>query len=265
MKNTYRMKAGALTDEERAAFVKEAVEDAKSRLGADTAPTGSYPVVFAGKTMASLIGAFSSVFSAERAQKGMSMLAGREGEEIACPLVTLWDDPFYPESIMPMPFDAEGTPTHKKAVIEAGKLNTLLYNLKSAEAAGKKSTGNASKAGYASAVGTSPFTMVLEAGPCTEEELIEKAGNGVYVDSMQGMHAGLNPISGDFSLQSEGFLIEEGKKTAAVRNFTVAGNFFKLLKQVEALANEVKTPGITGMTGFAAPAVLVTGLSIAGK
>ena len=93
-----------------------------------------------------------------------------------------------------------------------------------------------------------------------------QAGNGVYIDSLQGMHAGANPISGDFSLQSAGFMIENGIKTRPVKAFTVAGNFFELLKNIKGLSDEVKMSGYgLSTTAFAAPAVLAEGLSIAGK
>ena len=265
MANSYERKSGSFADLDVTEIVTKAVEDAKSKLGADVAPTGAYPVVFAPRAMASLLSTFSGIFSTENTQKGLSRLDGKEGQKIAADIVTLVDDPFYKDSSMPINFDAEGSPTHTKNVIESGVLNTLLYNLKTAAVAGKKTTGNASKAGYAATVGIRPFTMYLAPGKITEEELLQKAGNGVYITSLGGLHAGANPISGDFSLQSSGFMIENGEKTRAVKSFTVAGNFYSLLNQITALANEVTLPGFGGMTAFGSPAVLVEGLTIAGK
>ena len=266
MNNTYELHPGALKDLDLKEVVGKAVEAAVKKLGADVAPTGAYPVVFAPKAMASLLATFSSAFSAEAAQKGLSLLAGKEGQTIAAEKVTLTDDPFYEESLMPMPFDAEGMPTRKKNVIDKGVFTTLLHNLKTAAVAGVKTTGNASKQGYAGTVGISPFTLLLVPGEFTEEELLARAGNGVWIDSLQGMHAGANPISGDFSLQSAGFMIENGQKTKAVKAFTVAGNFYELLKNVEAIGNKAEMGGFgVGITGFASPAVLVSGLTVAGK
>ena len=184
---------------------------------------------------------------------------------IAAPIVTLVDDPFHPENPMPRNFDAEGSPTHKKNIIEGGKLNTLLYNLKTAAVAGKKTTGNASKGGYDAPVGLRPFTMYLENGTLTEAELLAKAEGGVCITSLEGLHAGANPISGDFSLQSAGFMIREGKKCEYVKSFTVAGNFYDLLKNIVALANNCHLPNAMGSTAFGAPSVLVENLSVAGK
>ena len=266
MNDSFELKVGPFDKLDQEALVNKAVHDAISKLGAEVAPTGNYPVIFEGKTMASLLMTFSGSFSAENARKGLSRLQGKEGEKIASENVTILDDPFYPDNLLQMPFDAEGTPTYTKAVVDKGELKTLLYNLKTAAALGKESTGNASKRSYDAPVEIRPFTLAIQAGDLTEEELLAKAGNGVYIDSLQGMHAGANPISGDFSLQSAGYLIEDGKKTRAVKAFTVAGNFFDVLKNITALSDEVKLGGFgASITSFASPAVLVEGLSIAGK
>ena len=265
MSNDYQMKLGKLDEIDADALVAKAVDGAKVKLGGEPAPTGQYPVVFSTEAMSSLLGVYSSVFSSEAAQKGLSRLGESEGQVIAAPIVTLVDDPFHPENPEPINFDAEGSPTHKKNVIEKGVLNTLLYNLKTAAVAGKKTTGNASKAGYDAPVGLRPFTMYLENGDISEEELLAKAGNGVMITSLGGLHAGADPISGDFSLQSSGFMIRDGKKAEYVKSFTVAGNFYDLLKNITALANNCHLPRAMGMTTFGAPSVLVDGLTIAGK
>ena len=265
MSNDYKIKLGDLNAIDTDELVAKAIGGAKEKLGGEVAPTGQYPVVFSTEAMCSLLGVYSSIFSSEAAQKGLSKLSGKEGETIAASCVTLMDDPFHAENPMPINFDAEGSPTHAKAVIENGVLNTLLYNLKTAAVAGKKTTGNASKAGYDAAVGIRPFTMYLANGELSEEELLEKAGNGVYITDLNGLHAGADPISGDFSLQSAGYMIKNGKKTTYVKSFTVAGNFYDLLKNITALANNCHLPMAFGMTAFGAPATLVEGLSVAGK
>ena len=265
MSNDYQIKLGKMDEINVDELVKKAIDGAKEKLGGEVAPTGQYPVVFNPEAMTSLLGVYSGIFNSEAAQKGLSKLSGKEGEVIAASCVTLVDDPFHCDNPEPANFDAEGSPTHRKAVIEKGVLNTLLYNLKTAAVAGKKTTGNASKAGYDSSVGIRPFTMYLEGGDMTEEQLLQKAGNGVYITSLSGLHAGADSISGDFSLQSAGYMIEEGKKTRYVKSFTVAGNFYELLKNIVALANNSHLPRAMGMTTFGAPTTLVDGLTVAGK
>ena len=263
--NNYEIKLAKLDTIDTTALTKKAVDAALRKLGGEVAPTGNYPVVFSPEAMSSLLGVFSSVFSSEAAQKGLSRLAQAEGSVIASEAVTLVDDPFHKDNPMPIHFDAEGSPTYRKNIIEKGVLQTLLYNLKTAAVAGKVTTGNASKAGYSSPIGLQPFSMYLAPGELTEEELLSKAGNGVYINNLQGLHAGASPVTGDFSLQSAGFMIENGKLTIPVKSFTVAGNFYDLLKGVTALANNVELPMATGKTAFGSPSVLVEGLSIAGK
>lgn len=262
MANDYQIQLGNLESIDTNTLTKKAAEAALAKLGGEPAPTGKYPVIFDPEAMSDLLSTFCSIFSAENARKGLSKLSGNEGQTIAASGVTLVDDPAYPGSFLQRSFDAEGSPAFRKKIIENGRLNTLLYDLKNAALAGKETTGNASKANYDSPVGIRPFTLYLEAGDLTEEELLKKAGTGVYINSLGGLHAGANSISGDFSLQSAGFLIEDGKKTSRVKSFTVAGNFYELLKNITAVASNLEFPGM-GTVG--SPSVLAEGLSIAGK
>ena len=265
MSNDFQIKLGDLSEIDTDELTKKAADEAVLKMGGDVAPTGNYPVVFSPGAMSSLLGVYSSIFSSEAAQKGLSKLSGHEGEAIAAPCVTIVDDPFHKDNPMPMNFDAEGSPTHCKNVVENGVFQTLLYNLKTAAVAGKKTTGNASKAGYDASVAVRPFTMYIAGGEKTEDEVFAEAGEGVYITDLNGLHAGANPISGDFSLQSAGFMIRDGKKAEYVKSFTVAGNFYDLLKNVRCVASNVKLPRAMGITTFGAPSVLVDGLSIAGK
>ena len=265
MSNDFQIKLGNLDEIDTDELTKKAADEAVLKMGGDVAPTGNYPVVFSPGAMSSLLGVYSSIFSSEAAQKGLSKLSGHEGETIAAPCVTIVDDPFHKDNPMPMNFDAEGSPTHCKNVVENGVFQTLLYNLKTAAVAGKKTTGNASKAGYDAAIAVRPFTMYIAGGEKSEEEVFAEAGEGVYITDLNGLHAGANPISGDFSLQSAGFMIRDGKKAEYVKSFTVAGNFYDLLKNVRCVASNVKLPRAMGITTFGSPSVLVDGLSVAGK
>ena len=261
----YDFAVGSLDALDTDELARRAVDKARAKLGAGVPDTGAWPVVFSAGAMSDLLATFSTAFSAETAQKGLSPLRGREGEVVASPVVTIVDDPLSEMSAMPIPFDAEGTPARRKNVVENGVLATLLYDRRTAAVAGKETTGNASKGSYAAPVTIRPFTFYVAAGDCTEEELLRKADQGVYINFVGGLHAGANAITGDFSLQSAGFLIENGQKTAPVKSFTVAGNFFELLKQITAAADNVKVPMPGGITNFGAPSVLVEGLTVAGK
>lgn len=252
-------------DETIGEMVDEAVGEALSKIGADLVPSGKYNVVINGNQMRSLLSVFSSAFSAKAALDGMSQLKGKEGEIIAAPIVTITDDPQREGSTVGTFFDAEGVATHRKAVVEAGVLTTLLHNRETALAMGKETTANASKAGYSSPIGVRPYSFAIEAGDKSREELFMLAGDGIFITEVKGLHAGANPVSGDFSLESAGFMIRGGKKCEAVKSFTVAGNFFELLKSIEALGSKIEFGVSTGLTGFGSPDVFVPGMSIAGK
>ena len=241
----------------------EASGDALAKIGAGLVPSGKYPTVISGKQMRSLLSVYSSVFNARNVQTGMSLLRGKLGEKIAADCVSITDDP--DRTNMSTSFDAEGVATYRKSVVENGVLKTFLHNRESAARDGVESTGNASKAGYAAPVGISPYVFCIEAGTLTLDELFAKANEGVYITEIKGLHAGANAITGDFSLECAGFMIRGGKKAEAVKSFTIAGNFFELIKSIDTLSNDLQIGVSGGFTTFGSPDVLLLGASIAGK
>ena len=246
-------------------LARETVDLALKKAHAVGVESGKYNVVLDPKQMRTILSVYSSAFSAKMAQMGMSLLAGKEGEKIASDIVTITDDPMREGVSIQTNFDAEGVAAYRKSVVEGGVLKTLLHNRETAANQGVESTGNASKGGYASPVAISPYAFCLEAGDKTEEELLALAGNGIYITELKGLHAGANPITGDFSLESAGFKIENGKLTDAVKSFTIAGNFFELMKNISALSDKVEVAVTGGFTTFGAPAVLIPDMSVAGK
>ena len=241
------------------------VEEAILKANATTVESGKYSAVISAKQMRTILSVYSSAFSAKMAQMGMSLLAGKEGEKIAADIVTITDDPMREGVSIQTNFDGEGVAAYRKSVVEAGVLKTLLHNRETAAVAGVESTGNASKGSYASPVAISPYAFCLEAGEYSEEELFAMVGNGIYITELKGLHAGANPVTGDFSLESAGFKIVDGKKAEAIKSFTIAGNFFELIKSIAALSNKVEVAITGGFTTFGAPAVLIHDLSVAGK
>ena len=243
------------------AIAREAVEEALFMLKAAPVPSGTYRAIIDAKCMPDMLGAFDGVFSAESAQKGLSLLAGKEGEMIASEAVTLMDDPLLPGGLGSQPFDAEGVATRTKAVIEKGKLTTLLHNLKTARKAGVKTTGNAAKSGYAGAVNVSPSNFFLAPGKKTLAELMQDMGDGLVITEVSGLHAGANAISGDFSLIAQGYTVKNGKKDQPVEQITVAGNFYQLLKNIRAVGSDLLFPG----SSIGSPSVDVGEIAVAGK
>ena len=244
---------------------EESTKQALMALGADSIPTGKYKTVISNLQMAALLETFCDVFSADAAQKGMSLLAGKEGEVIASDVVTIVDDPFCEESCCMSAFDAEGVAVNKKNVVENGVFKTLLHNLKTADKANTKTTGNAYKASYKSKVSISPFAFYIKPSDVSFDEVINRTQNGVYITDLNGMHAGANFVTGDFSLSASGFFIEGGKLTKPIKEITVAGNFFSMLKQVECVGSDFRFSIPSGSSQFGSPCVCVGTMAISGK
>lgn len=241
----------------------EAAASAVDGLDATSVESGETRILFNPDAATDMLSTFSGIFSADAAQKGMSLLKGREGEMIAAECVTLMDNPHLEGSVSSGAFDGEGVATKVKSIIENGRLTTLLHNLKTAHKQGVTSTGNASRS-YASTVGVAPSNFYFAPTDASEEAMLAKLGNGLLITDVQGLHAGANPISGDFSLSAKGWKIEGGKRIHAVKQITIAGNFYQLLKDIEAVGGDLKF-GLPSSSRFGSPSVLVRALAVAGK
>ena len=232
------------------------VKDAVEKLGAGRLPSGARRVVIRSSAMADLLSTFSGVFSADNAQKGLSLLAGKEGTAIASPAVTLTDDPLLPWGMGSCPFDREGAAAVTKNVIDGGVLITLLHNRRTAAKAGVATTGNAAGAGR-----VAPSNLYIQPGQASLHDLLARMENGLLLTEVSGLHAGANPVSGDFSLLARGFEVVDGEPQRAVEQFTVAGNFFALLRDIEAVGNDLLFEG----SPIGSPSVAVKALNIAGE
>lgn len=244
---------------------QKAVQGALDKLGATLVDSGKYDIIIKGDTFRNFLAAFAPAFSAKNAQLGLSLLSGKEGERIAADCITVSDDPLRVGCPMQTSFDGEGVATHRKNIIENGVLKTLLYDLTTARKAGVASTGNGQRGGYASPVSIAPYSFCIHAGTHSREELFDKVQNGIYITECKGFHAGADAVTGDFSIESAGFMLRDGKRAEALKSFTVSGNFFELLRAVECLGNEVEWGVPNGLTVFGSPDVLLRQASIAGK
>ena len=242
-------------------IAEDAVNDALSKIGGKAIPSGNYPIVIKNEAMVSMLSTFAGIFSSDAAQKGLSLLKGKEGEEIASSVINLVDDPHLKDGLASVGFDDEGVATEKTYLIKNGRLQTLLYNLKTANKAGVKSTGNGFKNSYASSISVSPTNFYIEKGNKNFDELLANIEKGLIITDFAGLHSGANAITGEFSLAVNGFYIENGRKTFPVEQVTASGNFFNLLKDIEEVGNDLKFP----MSSIGSPSVKIKEISIAGK
>lgn len=264
--NAYAFKVTNRLDEfDVEEIAKESVEEALAYFGAETVDTGKYRVMFKNSASGDLLQTFAGIFSADNAQKGLSLLKGKEGGEIGSDELTIVDNPFIEGSLCSKPFDAEGVAAYSKNVIDKGYLKTLLHNLKTAMKDEVESTGNAAKVSYSSPVGVAPTNLCIKTGEKSYNQMINTLENGVIITEMQGMHSGANAITGDFSLAAKGFLVENGKVIGPVEQITIAGNYFDLMKSVEEVGADFKLGIPSGGSCFGSPSIIVKELSIAGK
>lgn len=234
-------------------FAEKVVKKALDKLAADNISSGRYRVVFENKTFADLLNTAAGIFSANSVQEKRSKLAGKLGEKTASEIVTLVDNPLLEGGYNSRSFDQEGYPAQINEVIKKGVLRTYLHNLRTAHKDGVKSTGNGS-----GGRGVSLSNFYIEPGSVSKAEILAAAGEGVYINDLNGMHAGYSPVSGDFSFGAEGFKIENGKLGRPLNQFTVSGNIYSLLHEITGLGDDLEfTPD-----GFGAPTVMVNELAI---
>ncbi len=220
---------------------KEASADAIKYCGISSCDGGLMKTAIDAVAAVDLLETFMGIFSSENTQRGLSLLAGKEGVKIASDCVNITDDPTEDFSFGARGFDDEGVASRKCTVVEKGILKTLLYNLKTAKKAGVGSTASACKSSYSSPVSVGFSNFRLQAGNFSKDEILQSLNNGILITSLEGLHAGADASTGDFSLSAKGVLIKDGKEDRAVTGLTISGNIYALLLNVEALGDDVFT------------------------
>jgi PmbA protein len=216
----------------------EAGDEASSMLGATKPPSRSCPVVFSERVTASFAGFIGGALCADDVQRGRSPFAERLGEELAATAFVLADDGIDPGGLASAPFDGEGTPRGRTALIADGKLLAYLHDSYTARRGGARSTGNASRASYRSPPSVSTSNLVLDPGELSLEGLLERAGDGVYITEVAGLHSGVNPVTGRYSVGASGRAISGGELAEPLREFTIAGDLLETLGAVQAVGSE---------------------------
>jgi PmbA protein len=223
-----------------AAIGGEAAERAASLVGARQPESRRCPVVLDAFVAASFVSFVGGMVSADAVQRGRSLFAGKEGEEVARANLRLADDGTHPDGLGSSPFDGEGSPTRRTGVIEEGLLKTFLFDVRTARKAGRETTGNASRASYRSPPGVGTTNLVVEQGDASFGALVGQAGDGLYVTDVAGLHSGVNPVSGTFSVGATGRLIEGGELGRPVREITIASDLLSMLKAVDGVGSDAR-------------------------
>ena len=229
------------------------IENAEKFLIKERIKTGVYNVVFSSRFMSNLLKSIMEILSQENVRKKLSYLEGKEQKEIANKIVSIVEDPRNEKFPGYAYFDDEGTETYKKLIIKDGVLQTFLYNNQEAEIKKIKSTGN----GYGK---ISARNLYLIPGDKTEEELIKKLNNGLYITNyMSSGGVFLNAIDGKISAPIFGFIVKEGKITNAFETCILSTNIIDLLRNIKEIGNNLEFK--TEISG--SPSVLAEKMSIA--
>jgi PmbA protein len=241
----------------------EAADRALALVGARQPASRRCPVVLDAFVAASFIGFIGSMLSADAVQRGRSLFADREGTEIADAALALADDATLADGPSSAPFDGEGSPSRRTPLIEGGRLLTFLFDARTARQAGRATTANATRGSYRAPPSVGTTNLVLEPGERDLEGLFADAGDGLYVTDVAGLHSGVNPVSGTFSVGASGRLIENGSAAGPVRELTIASDLVSMLKAVRAVGSQARWVPFGG--SVKAPPILIGEMSVSGS
>ncbi len=235
----------ALADLDPEQAKADAVGRAVRMLGAGRARSGRFTVVFDPRVVSTLLSVVSRALSGEAVVKGRSFFSGRIAEQVASVGVTLVDDPTDVRAYGAAAFDGEGLACRRNALVEAGVLRGFVYDTVSARRAGTVSTGSAVRGGFAGTPGAGCRALVLSPGQLDQGGILDAVGEGLYVQSVTGVHSGVNPVSGDFSVGAEGLMVRAGALAEPVREVTVASTLQRMLQSILHVGSDVVwLPGI---------------------
>jgi PmbA protein len=245
-----------------AAIGTEAAERAASMVGSVKPASRACPVVLDATVAASFVGLLGKALGADAVQRGRSPLGALLGERVAADVFVLHDDGLDPAGFASSPIDAEGVPRRRTALIEGGALRAFLYDTYTARRGGTASTGNAGRSGYRTPPGVASSNLIVTPGSLTFGELLQEAGEGVYVTDVAGIHAGVNPVTGVFSVGASGRAIRAGELAEPLREFTIASDLVSMLRSLRAAGSAPRWVPFGG--SVSAPPLLVGEMTVGG-
>jgi len=235
-------------DLETAAF--EAAQRATRMLGSTKPKSRRLTVVLDPFVTAQFLGVISSTLNGEAVIKGRSLFANRLGETVANPFVTLVDDPTNPLAYSATDVDGEGLAARRNVLIEGGVLKQFVHSSYSGRRAGTASTGNAVRGGFKGTPGCGCLALQLQPGLRSQADIVSGLSDAVLIQSVMGLHSGVNAVSGDFSTGASGVMIRNGALAEPVKEFTIASTLQRMLLDVAEVGGDVDwlPMGAAGLT-----------------
>ncbi len=235
---------------------RKAAERAVALLGAEKTESKRCPVILENTVVMDLLGTLSSSLHGDSVLKGRSMLAGKVGEEIAAPCINIVDDGLMPGGWATSETDGEGVLTRRTPLVTGGVLEGYLYDSYWASRAGAESTGSSARGGFKGPPGIGTSNFYIEKGERSFENLLGDMHDGFFITDLLGVHT-INPVTGEFSLGAQGFLVQGGKVTRPVRGIAVSGDLLGLFKKVSAVGSDMRFMGSIG-----SPSLLLSELDV---
>lgn len=239
-------------------ILKEAIKEAAGMIKASPITSGSYDVIIRNNVSANMFATFMTVFYADSVKKNTSKFADKINTQVAVEKLSIIDDPMYQKGKINRVFDDEGTRTYKKHLIEKGILKNILSSNEY-----EASTGNAFRSSYRDNISIASLNCYIEAGDKITDEIASSLNEAVMITNIDGLHAGMNTVTGDFSLIANGYYIKDGKVDKPINQITVAGNFYEMLNNIIDISKDVFASDVY-LNFFESPSLLVKGLMIGG-
>lgn len=236
----------------------DAIDDATGMINASPIESGNYDVIIKNNVSANMFATFMTVFYADSIKKNASKFKDKIDTQVAIRSLNIIEDPLYQNGKINRTFDDEGTKTFKKYLIENGVLKNVLRS-KDYET----STGNAYRNSYRDNISVSALNCYIENGVKNTKDIVSSLEEGVMITNIDGLHAGMNTVTGDFSLIANGYYIKDGKVIKPINQITVAGNFYDLLNSIIDISEDVCTSDAY-INFFESPSLLVKNLMIGG-
>ncbi len=242
------------------AFARRLVEKLKKARIITSIKPGKMPVLFAPTGTLALALPLSQGLNGKTVFKGTSPMVGKIGDKLFAEKITIVDDGTIDGKFASTFYDDEGVPRRRNMLIEKGVLKSFIYDLKTASQSGVESTGNASR-GLFNPPEPSFTNLVIQPGETPLKDILASIDEGIIVEDLLGIGQG-NIISGAFSNPlALAFKIENGEIVGRVKDLSIAGNIYDLLKNVAAVSKEAQWVYST----FYAPYILIPEMNVAGK
>jgi len=230
---------------------KETIRDMAKKIDANSCKSGRYSIILKNNQVFKLLKTYSSMFNAENINKKLSLLSDDYNKQVFSKEITIVEDPLNKDLLGTRLFDIEGNKTYYKEIIKNGKFITKLYDNKTSLKENTNPTGTSDGV----------RNMYILPGKYSYEELIRDMKDGIIIDSIEGLHAGANVLTGELSLQATGYVVENGIIGNALKLIIFQTSIKELFNKVRKIGNDLEFTSVIG----GSPSILFDNIMIVGK